>query len=97
MFLAIAILTVQVITLSSIRDLIESVNDLKVQKKTYYETMFIFAFFAINVLIIAGVNLLKGTSGRQLETQAEKTAFQAAYSIMGILYLLSYICYINIL
>ena len=67
-FLAVAILTVQIITLRSIRDLIEAVNDLQVDNKIYYETMFIFSFFAVNVMISAFVTLLYGTTGRVLNS-----------------------------
>lgn len=49
--LAMVILTVQIISLRSIRHLIEAVPDLVVQFRTYYETMFIFAFFAVNVVL----------------------------------------------
>jgi hypothetical protein len=77
--------------------MIENGLDLGINTKVYYETLFVFCFFAIEVTISAGVTLAAGTSGRVLNSVAEKRAFEAAYCIISILYLASYFCYVNIL
>jgi hypothetical protein len=59
--------------------------------------MFIFAFFAINVVLESLTQILFKTTGSTFNSTAEQKAFEAAFCILGVLYLLSYLCYINIL
>lgn len=77
--------------------MIERVPDLALDKKTYYETLFIFIFFALNVTIESGVNMAFKIYGKSFETNSEKRSFEAAYIIVSLFYLLSYLCYLNIL
>ena len=94
--LALTILTVQLITLRSIRKMICEVPDIELNKKTYYETMFIFLFFAINVPLRSSILLAFGNNGPSL-TNSQMKLYETAYSIITIFYAFSYLCYINIL
>lgn len=59
--------------------------------------MFIFAFFAGNVVLQALIQIVLPAKGQSFNSNSEKTAFETAFCILGVLYLFSYLCYINIL
>lgn len=77
--------------------MIEQVPDLGLDRKTYYETMFVVSFFAVNVTLESSVVLSLKTAGKTLDTNTEKNFFSASYITVSLLYLISYLCYINIL
>ena len=94
--LAFMILTVQLMTLYSIKSMINRVPDIELNKKTFYETMFIFLFFAINVPLRSSIQLAFGNNGPTL-TNYQMKLYETAYCTVTIFYAFSYLCYINIL
>jgi len=47
--------------------MIENVNDLTLNRKTYFETMFVFSFFTIDVTLESLITLGLNTTGKVME------------------------------
>jgi len=78
--------------------MIESVPDLQVNKKTYFETMFIFAFFAVNVNLVAGISVaFRNVSNGQNLSHNLIVTLEVLYCFLSLTYVVCYLCYINIL
>lgn len=96
-FMSISILIINVVSLRTIGDQIDSVADLKVNRKVFNENLFIFCFFAILTLAESSVALTNIVTGGNTNTVTETRLFQSAYCITSFFYLISYLLYVNIL
>jgi len=77
--------------------MILSIEGLEFNKPVYYETIFIFAIFAVNVILQSLSRVLFTDLRNTIDTRVELIFWEAIFGSLAALYLISYIFYINIL
>lgn len=77
--------------------MIFDIPDLEFNKPVYYETIFIFAIFAVNVVLQSLSRVLFVDLRNTINTEEELIFWEVILGSTAALYLITYICYINIL
>jgi hypothetical protein len=97
LFLAGAMLTLQIVSVNKTKKIILTIPSLDFNKPVYYETIFIFVIFAVNVVLQSLSRVLFTDLRNTINTRGELIFWEAVFGSLAALYLVSYIFYINIL
>lgn len=99
MFLAVFVVTIQLLSVHTINLLITNLPGLSISKKVKRETLFVFIFFAIQALFDSGLSLALQTYSRdEVDFYTPSKAFlETVYCMMACLHLVSYVVFIIIL
>ena len=96
-FFACLILALQILSVKKTKQMILSIPGLEFNKPVHYETVFIFFIFAINVVLQSLSRVLFTDLKNTINTRGELIFWEALFGSLAVLYLVSYILYINIL
>jgi len=91
------LVTLQLLTLNSIKTLIVNTVDCKPKNLEFVEHIYIFVFFAIIVIIQSIYNLIFQHYGHHVETSLEQTLWRISFVCLGLLYTLANIFYMSII
>ena len=77
--------------------MILSIAGLELNKPVYFETLFIFVIFSVNVVLQSLSRVLFTDLKSTIDTRGELIFWEGLFGSIAVLYLISYIFYINIL